>query len=275
MKDKVLNIHTTAYEKWKAQTQDAFEFSVLVCSAVPTLKRNIQLFERGVIESMTKADHYAPQGEISHERQTQMNLELKQRSIGYKQKLAKYTMLSNFSFFESYINDVIYEFIDSHGGVDQLLANAKKKTLDHITNDSGDIEKLRRKIRRANKVKSYQQYVSASDKLDELGYRFPSEQFSTYGIKMLVDRLSNLRSVEIPDLLSDGFSLELTEQEISEFHGIREIRNKIAHGDPVDLSLREVAEKCQKIRNIVKKVDQHLLRYFFISETFPKGAEKI
>ncbi|EOW9243417.1 TPA: HEPN domain-containing protein [Vibrio cholerae] len=275
MNKKILNIHTNAYEKWKTQTQNAFEFSVLVCSAVPTLKRNIQLFEKGVIDSMTKADHYAPKGDVSREQQNKMNTELKGRAVGYKQKLAKYTLLSNFSFFESYVHDVIYEFIDSHGGRDQLLANAKKKTLDHITNDSQDIEKLRRKIRRANKVKSYQQYVSASDKLEGLGYRFPSEQFSTYGIKMLVERLSNLRSVEIPDLLSDGFSLELSEQEVSDFHGIRDIRNKIAHGEPVNLDLREVADKCLIIREIAKKVDQHLLRYFFISETFPKSAEKI
>ncbi|RYU42123.1 hypothetical protein ERW49_18280 [Aliivibrio finisterrensis] len=272
MNNKILNIHTNAYEKWKSQTQDTFEFSVLVCSAVPTLKRNIQLFEKGVIDTMTKADHYASKEEVSSERQTQMNTELKARAVGYKQKLAKYTLLSNFSFFESYIHDVIYEFIDSHGGKEQLLSNAKQKTLE---NDNREIEKLRRKIRRANKVRSYQQYVSASNKLDGLGYRFPSEQFSTYGIKMLIERLSNLRSVEIPDLLSDGFSLDLTDQEISDFHGIRDIRNKIAHGDPVELDLRGVANKCLIIREIVKKVDQHLLRYFFISETFPKGAEKI
>ncbi|MCX9053701.1 hypothetical protein NLN89_21185, partial [Citrobacter portucalensis] len=70
---------SVSYVKFKKQTQDTFDFSVLVCSAVPVLKRNIILFEKGVINEITKADYYQPKRDISSEKQKNINTDLKRR----------------------------------------------------------------------------------------------------------------------------------------------------------------------------------------------------
>lgn len=267
---KRINSHTKAYENWKHQTQDTFEFSMLVCSAVPVLKRNMKLFEKGIIPEITKADYYAPKDDISYERQTDINDKLKARAIGYKSKLSKYVLISNFSFFESYINDVINEMIEFHGGREKFLEKAKNRTFDHIVNDSDELEKKRRVIRKPNKVEHYSKYKSTSEYLDSIGYKFPSDMLSTYGIQMLYQKLSNMKSQDIPELLQNGLFLALEQPLVVDFHNIRQERNKIAHGDHIELSIGQVTSMSRTLREIAKKLDQHLLRYFFISEDYIK-----
>lgn len=72
--NKRLNRHTNAFARWKTQTQETFEFSVLICHAVPTLKRNIRLFEKGIIEELVKPDYYGARG-LTDSAQKQRNKE--------------------------------------------------------------------------------------------------------------------------------------------------------------------------------------------------------
>lgn len=268
--EKKLNQVTKSYKKWKQQTQDTFEFSILVCSAVPVLKRNIILFEKEVISEITKADYYTPKGDVTKERQTQINNDLKGRAVGYKEKLSKYVLISNFSFFESYISDVAKEMIKFHGGYDDYLNKTKERNYFHITNDSADIEKKRKVIRTANKVEHFGHYKSTTQDLDSMGYKFPSDMLSVYGIQMLMQKINNMTSYDIPELLKNGFFVDLSDSEIEAFHNIRQERNKIAHGEPIALSIGQVTDMCRSMSEIAKKVDQHLLRYFFISEDYRK-----
>lgn len=263
-----LNAYTASYEKWKMQTQDTFEFSVLVCNAVPTLKRNIRLYEKGVVSELVEPDHYGPNRELTSDEKLRRKEQLKQTSQGYKSKLSKYVLISNFSFFESYVIDVFNELISFHGGRDAFVNNARKRAQRQMLNDSADIENVRRKIRRANRTEHSFRYKAATKLLTERHYRFPSELLSGYGAQMLLQKISNARANDIPSLLRDGIHLDLSPSLIDEFHNARDLRNKIAHGESVNLTLGQVSKVSKTLRQIALKLDQHLLRYYFISELY-------
>ncbi|ENC7788569.1 hypothetical protein ABK244_002647 [Yersinia enterocolitica] len=72
----------------------------------------------------------------------------------------------------------------------------------------------------------------------------------------------------MPDFLTNGFAFELNDESVETFHNIRELRNKIAHGDTVNLDLTDITEKCKFLSSLAKDFDQHLLKHFFISEKF-------
>lgn len=260
-----LNMHTDSYVKWKAATQETFEFSVLVCSAVPTLKRNLVLFEKGIVTSLTKPDHYGPIGEPTMEQQNRQKEQLKERSKGYRSKLSKYILISNFSFFESYVTDAIYEMIDFHGGKDAFLEKSKLRCTRHFANDTSELEELRRKVRRPKWPKA-NGCKSASSQLKDMGYGFPSDLFSSYGANMLVQKVGNMKSVDIPKILMEGLHLEIDTSLVDDFHNVREMRNKIAHGEVVNLTIEQVTNMSKTLKNFTKAVDQHLLRYYFISQ---------
>lgn len=73
---------------------------------------------------------------------------------------------------------------------------------------------------------------------------------------------------DIPAILVDGFHLDLDDSEILEFHNVRDARNKVAHGESVEFSIGQVTKMSKQLRSIALKLDQHLLRYYFITEDY-------
>lgn len=49
-----------AFLKFKVQRDEIFNFAVLVTSSVPSLKRNISLFEKGKIARLPDTDYFEP-----------------------------------------------------------------------------------------------------------------------------------------------------------------------------------------------------------------------
>ena len=280
MPSKRLNAHTTSFAKWKKQTQDTFEFSVLICSAVPTLKRNIRLYEKGIITELAKPDHYGAARELNADENIRRKNQLKDVAVGYRAKLSKYILISNFSFFESYVIDVLKEMIDFHGGAEGLVKNSKARAESQIINDSTEIENIRRKVRGVSKPVHHSRCKNASNLLTKMQYRFPSDLLSGYGAKMLLQKISNLTPHDMPNLLIDGLHMRIDESLVLDFHNVREVRNRIAHGDAVNLTIEQVTNMSKTLRTIALDLDQHLLRYYFISEshlthhssTTPSGA---
>jgi hypothetical protein len=266
MSNTRLNRHTTAFLRWKGQTQDTFEFSVLVCNAVPTLKRNIRLYEKNIITELTQPDYYGSRSVVDEVAKNRNKDQLKKISQDYKSKLSKYILISNFSFFESYVFDVIEEMIKFHGGKEEFKKKAKARGYKNSVND--DVEDIRKKIRLPNKPENNQQYRLATQKLDQLRYRFPSDMFGSYGVLMLLQKVANMKSADIPTLLNDGLHMDLSDDTVESYHNVREVRNKIAHGEQVVLTLKQVTDMSKSLRKIALKLDQHLLRYYFISEEY-------
>lgn len=263
-----LNQHTSAYAKWKTQTQDTFNFSVLVCSAVPTLKRNLKLYEKGVIDTLTKPDHYGPEGDLTKEWNDKAVPLLRVKADGYRGKLSKYVLISNFSFFESYVRDAIEEMVAFHGGLDSFSRSAAARANIIGTTKSEEIEGACRKLRGKKQPNHKQRSIVATNTLKEAGYTFPTDLFAAYGVATFVRSLGNMFAKDIPSILKEGLHLPMTDDEILLFHNIREARNNVAHGHAVSLDLTKVTNMCKFLRTIALRLDQHILRYFMISEEY-------
>lgn len=261
-------LHSKSYATWKAETQGTFDFSVLVCHAVPTLKRNLVLFEKGVVTDLVRADHYGSADPLTKEAQNRVKESLRSKADGYKAKLSRYILISNFSFFEAYVVDVVQEVLDFHGGRTAFEKGVTDRSKKQLLNPDVQREALMRRLRVNPQPSRTERYRNASRELLKIGYRFPSELLAGFGMRALFQRIDSLKSHEIPDLMQDVFLLQLTEQERSDFHATRDVRNKIAHGDRTELSIREVTERCQKLRDLAMKFDGHLVEHFFISERF-------
>lgn len=269
MTTRRLNFSTKSFQKWKDQTQETFEFSVLVCNAVPTLKRTINLYEKSVISDLVEPDHYGWKEELTQDEKTRRKDQLKQHAIGYKEKLSKYILISNFSFFESYVSNVLTEMIEYHGGRQTFIESAKKRSENQFHNIPDSTEKLRRKIRLKNLANSHTlRYKSATAQLLESGYRFPTDLLSGYGATMLLQKIDNVVANDIPKLMKDGLHLTLDAGMVLEFHNARDIRNKIAHGEQVSLSISQVTKYSKAFKSMAISIDQHLLQNYFVSEKF-------
>jgi len=268
MPNRRLNSYTASFIKWKTQTQDTFEFSVLVCTAVPTLKRNIRLYEKGIVSDLVKPDYYGPARDLTDDEKQRNKEQLKQKAVGYKAKLSKYVLITNFSFFESYVIDVLNEMVQFHGGRDEFIEKSRKRGEKQIQNEDQETEGIRRKIRRPNNPTHVSRYKAASTKLTEKGYRFPSDLLSSYGARMLIQKISNMSAKDIPDVLVDGLHMDIDEARVLEYHNTREVRNKIAHGESVNLTIEQVTNMSKALRSLALDIDQHLLRYYFISESY-------
>lgn len=268
MTTKRLNQHTVAYAKWKKQTQETFDFSVLVCSAVPTLKRNLKLYEKGIIETLTKPDHYGPAGELTKEQNDRSLPQLRQKADGYKEKLSRYILISNFSFFESYVKDVVDEMVAFHGGPEQFAQSAMTRASTINSARTHELDEACRILRGQKSPKNKERSENATKELKDIGYVFPTDRFSSYGISAFLRSFGNMFAKDIPSILKDGLHMPLQDDEVLQFHNIRDARNTIAHGNSIAVDLTKVTEMCRFLRKIALRLDQHILRHYMISESY-------
>ena len=119
-----------------------------------------------------------------------------------------------------------------------------------------------------NDGKHHDRKRNATRELKESNFTFPSSLLSSLGVKTLIQKIGNLRSVDIPKLLTDGFHMAILDDDISKFHSIRDMRNKIAHGNNPSLALKDVMEMNKFLREFAKSIDSHLFESFFISEEY-------
>lgn len=253
--------NTRAYLRLKEQVQASFDFAVVVCHGIPALKRQISFLEKGVVSSLPNSDYFPPN-------QTSPQ-QLKAQASDYKRQLASFLLLSSFSFFEAFVIDAIEEMIDFHGGVDSFINRAESREKKLIAPTlSQEAERAKRILSAPSNPHHIQKYKKHSKKLAVEGYRFPSERFSTYGVRMLVQKLANLRPNDIPDLLRFGLHMNLDDKAVERFHSIRDTRNKLAHGENVNLSLRDVSEMNDFLRKFSNLINQHLVQHFFVSERY-------
>jgi hypothetical protein len=248
--------NTKAYMRLKVQAQDTFDLAVVTCHAIPALKLQISLVEKGTLASLPRPDYY-PQGNTSI-------VQLKKQMIDYKSKIARFTFLSSFSFFEAFVSDAIKEMIDYHGG----LMHFQSQNSSTIAMNSEEINKAKQKLRSKMDNSKIQRYKKFSAYLQSEGYRFPSSLLSGIGVSLLLEKLNNMKAVDIPSLLRDGLLVPLDDSEIEEYHNLRAIRNSIAHGEQISFSLKKAGEMNDVLRKIAYKLDKHLNEHYMVNENF-------
>lgn len=124
--------HTKAFSRLKREQQKVLNYTILVCHAVPNLKKTIHGEEESVPYYEVAQPHYYKKSELKR---------LKKLAESYKLDTAKYTLISVFSFFEFYFKSVVEELIEFHGGKDNFISNTqlKHKKLLQISEEHSEV----------------------------------------------------------------------------------------------------------------------------------------
>lgn len=261
------NRYTQSYDKWAKQTQAIFDFSVLVHYSVPALKHQIKLVEQGTVDTLSRPDYYRSHKSNAYSDAQLLN-SLKLRASSYKSHVCEYLLLSLFSYFEAYVIDVLKELIEFHRGYQDFQNQTILKSK-HSMQKSYSNKKLRKSMNDLKPMerKNPPDRRQALETLERNNIRLPSEHFSAYGIFALGQKLKDLKSKDIPEVLINVLLIGLSDDEVKNFHNIRELRNNIAHGRKVNLNIKTVTEKNKTLTSLAKKIDLHITNYFLISQT--------
>jgi hypothetical protein len=251
---------TKAHEQHKKQVQQLFDFAVTVCYAIPALQTHLAAVASGTT-SLVAPHYFAPQNTAAF---------LAQNVAVFETRLSSHLYLSLFSFFESFVNEVVEEMLAFHGGAKEFIAIAQRREKARVTTvHSQSIQNSVGKLRSHKKGKE-QKYAKFSALLESQGYRFPSERMSSYGVRMLVEQHKNLKAHAIPDLLEHGLLLPLAVSEKRQYDQIRTKRNAIAHGNSPTLGLADVRHANDFFRDMTFRINSHLLEHFFVVERYAK-----
>lgn len=259
---KGLNRSTDAYQRFKTQTDDLWNFAVMICYAVPALHKTIKGVKEGV------QDYSLPKNELFPHEASSLS-DIMQFAQKYKPRLAAFLWLSNFSFFEAYVTGALDEVISFHGGRNGFIDNAANRARSFIAkNHSGDVLGSRSRLSgkyAPHKVDRYRKYTRA---LEAAGYRFPSELMAAYGIRCFVSTAGELKAKDIPSLLDEIFHLKFPPDVKTRYDKYRQIRNNIAHGEQFDHSLKAAFDVRKNLGRMATRIDEHLVANFFVMETF-------
>ena len=265
--------HTKAFLELKTEQQKILDFTVLICYAIPNLKKSIKGFNEKVpnYEKFSKPDYFVEEFDIN---------KISALAQDYKANLSKYTLISAFSFFEIYIKTVVKELIDFHGGEEIFVKTLHDRHQHFLNNKDAVISENKKKLQEPIKKKNHQRYQKHISILDTIPkYRHPSELLATFGLKSFIETVTgnSFRSALIPDLLEIGFCMNLSEKvnrhpdlkdkNLREtFETMRDIRNSIGHGSSSDIGFEKVMDLIRFLRHLAVKTDEHLIDNFFVLE---------
>lgn len=249
---------TQPYLRLREQIQQTFDFAYVVCQSVPCLKLQMSLVKKGVIADLPAPDYFSKANHL-----TLISDQVK----NYKVELSRHAILSSFSYFEAYVVDVVKELIDFHDGSEKFHARAIDRVHRALTAQSHKHVGLKRPLQK-NEAKNAGRIRIATKSLEARQYVFPSELFYPLGIKFLAQKVGNLKASEIPNFIKDSFGMEVSDEIVEQFHEIRDVRNKIAHGHKIDISIKDVSTMNSLLRDFALEIDRHLMNNFFLTEKY-------
>ncbi len=239
-----------------------WNFATMICYAVPTLKKNIKAVEEAV------PNYAIPKNDLFiHDQST--TGQLNELTKDYKSRLTAYLWLSSFSFFEAFVSGALEEFIGFHGGAEMLIASTEERTRE-VVMKAHPTEVLTSRSRLSGEFASHKidKYIKHTRILEKHGYHFPSELLASYGVRMLISKVGELRAAEIPTFLSEALQFHFTEDMLERFNKYRNIRNDIAHGKQSTHSLKDAFDVRKNLGKLAFQVDEHLVANFFVRERF-------
>ena len=248
--------HTKAFADFKELSQTHIDFVVVVCHAVPTLQADIALPNT----SLT----YPP----DHFKQSRNpKPEVARKVPGYQSELARSTLITVFSYFESYVKDALKEVVEFHGGKTKFKGEADRRSKKFINVVMPSVQKSKRKLQDQfdkAKIEKYQKHIRI---LEGHGFNFPTDLLSHFGVVYLIQKLDErrgMRAWEIPDILEECLLFPITRDERDHYENIRLMRNKIAHGKPPTLTLKDSLYYSSVLHTLAAKVDRHIAEHFLV-----------
>jgi HEPN superfamily RiboL-PSP-like protein len=249
--------NSNAYAVLRDKSQEFLDFVVLSCTAIPTLKKQIQA--AGVAD--ITPDHFKGPPNPA---------QLLVYGTVYQEPLARMVVITLFSYFEAYVQGLFAEIVEFHGGATQFQATADERAKSFVANSSQSIVDAKRKLQEPAKGAKIESYKKQSAVLVKQGFRFPSELLAPYGVRNLIRKAKSKgsKAFEIPELLRDALCFPLSTRDDARLDSIRDTRNEIAHGKAGPITLVEALTIGKDLRNISAKVDKHAVEHFFVLEAF-------
>jgi hypothetical protein len=191
--------HTVAFKRLKDEAQKVFDFAIVVCYAVPNLKRTLDALAPG--NPLPFAPDYFDSRPIA-------TAKVRTHAKAYKELLSRYVFLSSFSFFEAYFVDLLAEIIEFHGR-DNLL---RRHDLSRNTNFvSPELIKAKKKLSEYAVPQNRSAYRTFGSKLAKEGFVFPSSALAQNGLRRLFEIVDDdsIKANDIPNLIESVFQLQL------------------------------------------------------------------
>jgi hypothetical protein len=258
--------HTDSYETFKRSMQQQLDFVVLVCYAVPVLKRAIAATgETTQSIPLDPPDHFAARNLFTPQ--------LVQFSKEYEHELARALVLTSFSYFEAYIKAVVREMLAFHGGPDAFLKLAVKRSRRSLTPLPHPLNKAKRKLQEPHNAGKTAKYQVYSTQLAASGFRFPTELVTAYGVERLIEKVGKdkrleMKAHEIPSLLVNAFQMDSFAKHAKEFDETRDLRNALAHGQRHNIALNRAIEAGRNLRKWATSIDAHFVEHFLVVERY-------
>jgi hypothetical protein len=234
---------------------------VFVAYAVPLLRNEVASIKAGTTATLHRPDFF-------HKSNRSTPDDLLRVEPVYESRLASYLLISAFSFFEAFVVGILEEVISFHGGEEDFLSRSRRRTRHFMAPHPPVIAALKRKLRGAEAGNLRDKYRKFSRLLSDEGYRFPGELFASFGIKTLVSKVKNLKAYEIPEILSDALQLELTTVETRSLNATRKTRNKIAHGEHINLTMFDTVKMTTDLRKLATKIADHVSENLLVVERY-------
>ncbi|QHI36464.1 hypothetical protein IMCC3317_18270 [Kordia antarctica] len=241
----------------KEHSQSTLNFSVLVCTAVPQLE---YAFQQNDTDSST---HLVENSEF---RNSTIPYSTEKENLDkYKTVLGANILLSNFSFFESYFFSLIDEIIEFHGGKEEYLAFIETKVAQNGNLELEDKKNLHR-LRKEYVKKDKDRYIKFTNIIKDKPIVWPSQKLALYGLKQMIKNKNRWKSADIPNLITDLLTYNLSTEHKDKFHSYRDDRNKIAHGKTLSYSLDKALKGNEFLYNLAKEIDKHVITNYMIIE---------
>jgi len=249
--------HTKAFAAYRVLSQAHLNFVVLVCHAVPALRADLAVPTPAL---SNEPDHFKT-GRNS-------KVEMGNHISNYQKELARSTLITVFSYFESYVKDALNEIVEFHGGNSAFKKLAKQRASKFVVGTHPGIQSDKRKLQdrpSPSKLAKYQKYGKI---LETKGFRFPTELFAHFGVSQILPKLGDdrrgMRAAEIPSLLEECLLFPITAADRRVFEEIRSSRNKIAHGRATAFDLPKSLQHSSSLHALAAKVDRHIVEHFLV-----------
>ena len=248
--------HTKAFATYRTLSQAHLNFAVLVCHAVPALRADLALSAPTVSHL---PDHFKagrnPKAEVAG------------YVVGYQDELARSTLITVFSYFEAYISDALREIVDFHGGKKEFKSRSLKRATKFIAAAHPDVQNHKRKLQDNPTPTKLQKYQKHARILDGKGFRFPTDLLAHFGAAQLLPKLDakrGMRAFEVPMMIEECLLFPIAEDDRQDFEAVRSLRNKIGHGRPPPISLKQSLHYASKLHTLAANVDRHIVEHFMV-----------
>jgi len=253
------NYTTKSYTKYRKEYIELWNFASMISYSVPALNKTIKGVEESIPNySMVKSDIF------KHDSTNIQNI--KQSIKTYKKQLSSYLWITNFAFFEAYINGLLDEFIKFINDTNNYQKNIKEDIITKMKYNKTIVTNSIRKLQKPFEQGKEQQYQKYTKEYKSKGFYFPKEYYSYYGFKKFLEIINDLRAKDIPEILSGVFLFDFSHEDLKKYIEYKDKRNNIAHGVTVNYSMYDTIGMFDFFNKLAFKIDQHILNNFFIRE---------